>query len=408
MKIERLSGKQRASVLGSDARINIWHGSVRASKTVCTYVRWLQYLRNGPRGDLLMAGKTERTLARNILNPLQEILGPSRMHISQGTGEARILGRRCYLASANDERAEAKIRGGTFAGAYGDELTLWPESFWQMLLSRLSVRGAKLFGTTNADGPRHWLKVNMIDREKDLDLKAFHFNIDDNPFLDADYVASLKKEYTGLWHRRFIKGEWCLAEGVIWDAFDLDGHCFKWGQPEMVKYIVGIDYGTSNPLVALLIGVDAEGRFWAVDEWRWDSKARSRQMTDAQYSAALGEWIKAHGVTPTVFWVDPSAASFILQLRQDHPWTVLDAENDVYDGLRVTGTAIAGDRIRFATACQETIDEILAYSWDVKAGERGEDKPVKQNDHGPDALRYAVYSQSIHDDSDLSGYGWVA
>jgi hypothetical protein len=33
-----------------------------------------------------------------------------------------------------------------------------------------------------------------------------------------------------------------------------------------------------------------------------------------------------------------------------------------------------------------------SYAWDSKAADRGEDKPVKKNDHCVDALRYAICS----------------
>jgi len=80
----------------------------------------------------------------------------------QGQGEATLYGRRIYVAGANDERSEGRIRGMTLAGVYGDELTLWPESFFKQCLARMSVEDAKLFGTTNPDSPYHWLKTEYL------------------------------------------------------------------------------------------------------------------------------------------------------------------------------------------------------------------------------------------------------
>ena len=144
-----------------------------------------------------------------------------------------------------------------------------------------------------------------------------------------------------------------------------------------------------------------------LDEWRWASSDARRQLTDQQYSLRLGEWITGHGVSPSAWYVDPSAASFILQLRQDHDWPVIPAENDVSDGLRYVATTIADDRLRLI-GCKATQDEMAGYCWDSKAQERGEDKPVKRDDHGPDALRYGLFSDSVHDIGDIEQYGWVA
>src|SRR5690625_4830861 len=126
-------GKQRHSILESDARLNIWHGSVRSGKTIGSIIRWLDFVANGPPGELLMVGKTERTLKRNILDPIAEMLDEDEYRLVSGSGELWLFGRRIYLAGANDERSEGKIRGITLVGAYGDELTLWPESFFTMM-----------------------------------------------------------------------------------------------------------------------------------------------------------------------------------------------------------------------------------------------------------------------------------
>ena len=422
MEIKRFSPKQRESIRNATARINIWHGSVRSGKTMASLIKWADCVRlHDGNGDLLMVGKTERTLKRNILMPLGELLGPDEVSVNLGVGEACILGETVYLVGANDERSEQKIRGGTFAKIYGDELSLWPESFFMMALSRMSVDGAQLFGTTNPDSPMHYLKRGFIDRRDELNAAAnaegirdqlheFHFELADNPHLKAEYLSAIGREYTGLWRKRFVEGLWVLAEGAIWDSFDPDQHEAKTPPPsvEFKRYFVGVDYGTSNPLVALLVGVGSDGKRWVLDEYRHDSRKAGRQLTDAQYSAELAAWIEAHGIAPSAWYVDPSAASFILQLRRDHSWPVVDAENDVADGLRYVAVAMSSDTLRVLECCEGLRQEIVSYSWDPKAQERGEDKPIKRADHGPDALRYALYTDACCDIGDIEQYGWVA
>src|SRR5690606_23498028 len=252
------SAKAKASIRDSDARLNLWHGSVRSGKTIRSIIRWLTFIREAPPGALLMVGKTERTLRRNILDELERIVGARNYRYVGGSGEAFILGRRVLLVGANDERAEGKIRGMTLAGAYGDELTLWPEGFFRMLLSRLSLRGARFFGTTNPDGPYHWLKTDFLDREGELDLRAWHFTLEDNIALDPAYVASLKAEYGEgtLWYRRFIDGLWVAAEGAVYDFFNESEHVLPAPPPEQPERLVlSVDYGTSNATSAGLYGV---------------------------------------------------------------------------------------------------------------------------------------------------------
>jgi PBSX family phage terminase large subunit len=205
---QKLFKKQLDFCHKATARQNILTGAVSSGKTYGSIWKWLSWLKNEApqKGAFLMTGKTERTLQRNILDPIVEMLGTKRFKINKGSGEAGFYGRKIYLAGANDERAHEKIRGLTLAGAYGDELTLWPESYYKMLLSRLRIKGARLYGTTNPDSPNHWLKVEFLEREGEINLRQFHFAIDDNVTLDTEYVDSIKKEYVGLWYKRFILG----------------------------------------------------------------------------------------------------------------------------------------------------------------------------------------------------------
>jgi PBSX family phage terminase large subunit len=395
LQISEPSERQARSIVESDARINIWHGSVRSGKTIGSIVRWLDYADRGPEGDLLMVGKTERTLRRNIIDPIQALLGAGELKPSWGTGEATLWGRKIYLAGAADERAEQKIRGLTTAGVYGDELTLWPESFFKMALSRMSLPGAKFFGTTNPDTPRHWLKRDWLDRQAELDLKAFHFTLRDNPHLDEAFVASLSTEYTGLWKKRFIDGLWVVAEGSIWDMFDDKVHVVD-EVPRCDRYWVGVDYGTVNPFVALLVGLhEATGRYYVCAEWRWESQRQGRQLSDAEYSAEIRKWIQAKSIAPACHYVDPSAASFIVQLARDGVYA-LGADNEVIDGIRGVANLLSARQLFIHRSCTGLIDEIQGYIWDAKAQARGKDEPLKVDDHGPDVLRYVVRMLTLY------------
>lgn len=425
--MERLTGKQQASVRQANARLNVWEGAVRSSKTWCSLVAWLLFIRRGPEGNLLMVGKTERTLKRNVIDPLIEWLGVDRVRYVQGAGEVWILGRRVYVAGANDERAQEKIRGLTLVGAYVDEISTVPESFWSMLLSRLSSSGARLFGTTNPDSPNHWLKKRYLDRAclwirgdgttlempddgEVLDLARFSFRLDDNPHLDDAYVNALKREYTGLWYLRFIDGEWVAAEGAVYPNLQLDeGGPHVWKPPEQlvrraVDWWLWIDYGTTNPFVALLACELPDGRLHVAGEWRWDSRARHGQSkTDGQYSQDLRRWLEVQSDrlgTERVLWpartiVDPSAASFHQQLLTDGWPGVTAGDNAVVDGIRNVASLLQARRdgralLTFDPSCQGTLGELSGYVWDPAAQDKGEDRPLKIDDHGPDALRYGV------------------
>jgi len=382
-------------LLNSTAKINLAVGSVRSGKTVTAGIRWADYVANAPPGLLLVAGKSERTVKRNVIDPLTEFLGSDQVKIRWGLGEGTILGRDVFVVGANDERAEGKIRGSTLAGALGDEITLWPKSFYYMMLSRLSVRGSKFFGTTNPDSPRHWLKQDFINNRRLRrcgDMRVFNWRLDDNPYLDPLYVASLKRQYSGLWYKRFIQGLWCLAEGSVYDMFDEKRHVYSGDVPFVVDhFITGIDYGTANPFTVGLYAIGQKplynGYAALVKSWRWDAKKQGRQKTDSQLADAYNKFID--GVQVKANYVDPSAASFITELRARNI-KVTKANNSVVEGIQFISSMFNTGRFMMHESCTDDIAEYNGYVWDEKKVARGIDAPLKVDDHAPDRDRYAL------------------
>ncbi|WKD36515.1 PBSX family phage terminase large subunit [Streptomyces xanthophaeus] len=403
-----LSSRQVASVVeAQDAPIALWSGAVSSGKTIASLLAFLIRLTVAPDiGLILIVGRTLQTIERNLLDPLQstQLFGPLAQHVhhTPGSTTAVILGRTVHLVGASDARAEGRIRGATIALAYVDEATLLPQTFWLMLLSRLRVGNqSRLLATTNPDGPYHWLYRDFILRAAEVGLTNWHFTLDDNPSMDPAVVARLKKQYVGLWYRRFILGEWCLASGAVYDMFDGEKHVVD-VMPVMKRWTaVGIDYGTVNAFSAVLIGHGDDDRLYVASEYRHDSRIAGRQLTDAEYSRDVRNWLanirprgqgSTQAVQPQWIFVDPSAASFMNQLWSDQVPGIAPAVNDVLDGIRSVSVALGSGLLRFHRSCAGLLGELPTYAWDERAAERGEDKPVKANDHSADALRYALHS----------------
>lgn len=402
-----LSRKQLRSIVQSRSRVNLWTGAIRSGKTIASLLRWLIFVAQAPPGgELIMVGRTRESLARNVFSALQDpsLFGPiaKLCNYTAGAAFGYILGRKIWVFGASDSRAEAILRGMTVAGAYGDEMTLWSEDLWKTLLGRMSVPGAMFFGTTNPDNPGHWLKASDrgVDHAAELGWRHFHFQLEDNQWLldnNPEYVAQIKREYTGLYYRRFILGDWVQAEGAVYDMWDLQRHVVAHDQlPAMDRLLtVGIDYGTTNPTRGLELGMGvspATGRpqLYVVDEWA------PQRATDAGLSASFRAWRDA--LEPASWrrpeWVhlDPAAASFRLQLFQDGVANVAGAHNDVQPGIRTVASLLATGQLQVSDRCTKLIKYLPGYSWDPKATLRGVDQVLKVDDHEVDALRYAVHS----------------
>lgn len=394
----------------SNARLNIAHGAVRSAKTITCTVRWLQYMQSGPPGDLAMLGKTTATLQRNVLNDMFDIVGPKNFKwINRQQGELRVFNRRVYCFGANNEDAESKIRGATFAGSLCDEVSLYPQSVFNQLMARMSVPGACCFCNTNPDSPFHWFYTDYIKNEDIKDKKVWQFLMEDNYSLDADYIKTLKQMYRGVWYDRMIKGEWVAAEGRIYDMFVPSHHMidttkailsgmqkndWSWGA---LRWWVACDYGTSTVMSWGLYCKVPGGTVYKVREFYYDAQKQEQQKTDSEFAADFVQWLslgfQGQRITPWAVYIDPSAASWKLELMR-RGYRVLNADNDVINGIRYVAAQLSNDKFFIDRSCANTEKEYSSYVWDSGAQAQGKDKPLKFRDHTCDTDRYGLYTES--------------
>lgn len=393
MTLLPLTPKQRDFIIGSQSRVNLLHGSVRSGKSIVADIRFLEALiRSKSARPPLIVGRTQTALERNVLDDLRRLVGAENFDYKRSLKLAYIYGRPVLIEGANDESAYTKIAGSTLPFAYVDEGTLIPESFWNMLISRLSEPGAQLFGTMNPGGPGHYLKKKWIDREAELDLRSWHFALEDNTHLDPAYVAELKRQYTGLFYQRYILGQWVQAEGAIYQNFRRDLHTvdrLPEGRPSQM--VVGVDWGATHPTAYLR--ALRYGTTWYIDkEYRRSDLTNGELARDLQ--AFLGD------LYPSAILVDPSAKSFRLELLRAGVQMVMQADNDVLNGLSRVSNAFETGHLKLVEPnCPLTLEELEGYRWDDAATERGLDKPVKEKDDLMDALRYIgnkIFYRSIN------------
>ncbi|HFE9851451.1 TPA: PBSX family phage terminase large subunit [Enterococcus faecalis] len=378
-----------------DKEAIICDGSVRAGKTVImslSFIIWAMC--SFDEEQFGMAGKTIGSLRRNVIRPLKKMLR-GRGYAVKDNRTDNILeisrnGKTNYffLFGGRDEGSQDLVQGLTAAGFFFDEVALMPQSFVNQATARCDKDDSKLWFNCNPAGPHHWFKLEWIDKLTEKNAIRIHFEMTDNPSLSQKVIERYKRMYSGVFYDRFIRGLWVLSEGIIFDNFDRATMVKE--PPENItpsQYYVSIDYGTQNATVFLLWA--RYGQEWyCIDEYYYSGRDSSRQKTDNEYSAELKEFV---GDKKVKVIVDPSAASFIAQLRKDG-FSVLKAKNEVLDGIRATQTAMNQGKIYFTSKCKNLFVEFASYIWDEKAGERGEDKPIKQFDHACDALRYFVYT----------------
>ena len=406
-----LTSKQAEYIRNANHRWNVACGAVRSGKSYCQIsycipARLME--RKGLRGLRVILGATRANIERNILQPMRDIFGDGIASSINSQNIAKIMGEKVYCIGADNVRQVAKIRGSEIAYVAIDEATDINKEVFEMLKSRLSLPWSCCDATTNPASPNHWFKEFLDSADRGVDVYLQEYTIYDNPFLPQDYVRNLEAEYAGtVWYDRYILGKWTLAEGLIFPNF---ADALYTTEPAGVveKYRISIDYGTSNPFAALLWEL-VEGVWYAVDEVYYSGRDEGWQKTDNEYLDMLEDLIEPikDSLTSSVTspWgytedrtskipviVDPSAASFIALLRKSDHFRPMHADNDVINGIRETNTAIRNGLIKVNARCKNWVKEAQSYVWDTDSTE---DKPIKNNDHLMDSMRYFVKTSRI-------------
>lgn len=146
-----------------DLPINILEGAVRSGKTWSLHPKALYCCAYGVGGRKIFTGVSKQSVYNNVLTDLFDLVGPANYSYNRNTGQLQLFGTEWLVIGAKDEGSERYVRGLTVGVALCDELSLMPHSFFQMLLTRMSPEGARLYGTTNPDSPYHWLKTDYLD-----------------------------------------------------------------------------------------------------------------------------------------------------------------------------------------------------------------------------------------------------
>lgn len=382
-------------------------GAIRSGKTVSmglSFVLWAMHSYNGQ--NFAMAGKTIQSLRRNVIKDLKKMLAGRGYKVIDKKAENMLIISRgnvineFYLFGGKDESSQDLIQGITLAGAFFDEVALMPESFVNQATGRCSVEGSKMWFNCNPESPNHWFKIRWIDCAGDKNLIYLHFTMDDNLSLSERIKARYRSMYAGVFYERYIRGLWKTAEGLIYTTFtDVNIYTDTTRPPGLQRTgmrEIACDYGTTNPCVFLDTYDDGD-TIWIDSEYRWDSRSVEAQRTgqpqktDSQYADDMITFMGTDPERICSIIVDPSAASFIVELRS-RGLMVKPGNNDVLDGIRIMSSMFEKRKIMVHDSCTGLINELRSYVWDEKAARNGDDKPVKELDHGPDAARYKINS----------------
>ena len=376
----------------SDYDALICDGAVRSGKTsimTVAFVDWAMRRFSGQRFGV--CGRTVDSCTKNIILPyLAMRYAQERYSLTWRRADKTLEVRRGAVCNifevfgGKDESSFALIQGRTLAGVLLDEVVLMPRSFTEQALTRCSVDGAKLWFSCNPGSPQHWFYTDWIKRCRERNALYLHFEMTDNPGLSKKTLARYQAMFSGVFYDRYVRGLWVLAEGLVYPMFG--EACLTDERPESGEYYISCDYGTLNPFSAGLWCWDGQTAT-RVAEYYYSGRDSQANRTDEEYYVELERLAGERPVRGVI--VDPSAASFIEVIRRHRRFPVRKARNDVLPGILTTARYLQTGVIRIHRDCEAARREFGLYRWDEKAAE---DRPIKENDHAMDDIRYFAYT----------------
>lgn len=274
-----------------------------------------------------------------------------------------------------------RIRGMTSFGAYINEASLANQEVFDEIKARCSGPGARIIADTNPDHPEHWLLKDYIE-SKAGGIVSFHFQLDDNTFLDDRYIREIKDTTPkGMFYDRGIRGLWVSGDGVVYPDFDRNVHVItpeQAGRMIFDRYLAGVDWGWEHFGAIVTIGVKGDS-YYVIEE-------------NAAQHKYIGGWInvakdiiRRYGNIP--FYCDPARTEHIAAFRKAGINAYL-ANNRVLSGIEEVATLMTNRQFFIVyEQCPRFREEIYKYVWKKNTGE-----PLKENDDVLCAIRYGIHS----------------
>jgi PBSX family phage terminase large subunit len=327
-----------------------------------------------------------------------------------------------YLTADNLRHVD-RIRGLTLGSFWADEGSLFLDDFWKILVGRLRSRGGPLRGIVTAT-PKgmnwmYWRFVKKAHRKnKQTNPNASEYawfggSTLDNPYTPQEYKDTLLSEYTGMFLKQEIYGEFVGFEGQVYSQFRQDLHVIKEDPaPEKIReWTYGVDWGWRHPMVCLLIAYDNDGNAYVLHEF-YESNVTVDTLIE-WFKTKREEIGKTHNISTG--YGDPAEPQFI-QAFNNAGIPMQAADHAIIPGINEVSKMLEPDkttgkpRLYVHERCANTIDEFGRYRFkDVIEGQASQENPLKIHDDAMDAMRYVIKTHQFDREplKLLDSQGWL-
>jgi PBSX family phage terminase large subunit len=343
----------------------------------------------------------------NELRPITKKVNESRLELVVHTKD----GEESFISLRGWESIET-LRGQQYDLIVIDEIAsmrnFW--SNWQEIVrpTLTDTRGQGIFIST-PKGFNHFYELFNFEN-KDEDYKSFHFSTYDNPHIPKDEIDKAAKEMTEDRFAQEYLADFRKTEGLVYKEFDRDEHLFD--EPGfdgedfiLTKLFGGVDFGFTNPAAVIEIKKDRQDNYW-VYERMYSSGKTDAQI--AEFTAAL-KWNECYP--------DPASPGGIKEMEDKgvNIKDVVKGGDSIKNGIDKVRELFKSNRLFIHKDSTNLIWELETYSYPEKKPDRNEEeKPIKDNDHALDALRYAIMMEQVTKQKSIHTYrpalkaGWAS
>lgn len=399
--------------LGDQSYTLLLTGSAGGGKSRVGLEMLHRYLQRNPGATGLMMRKAREWAEKSIAPFMrQTVIGQSGRVIAVHKKADKLFqyanGSTLYYGGMKDDDQRESVRSiggdGGLDIALFEEANAFTEDDFNEIIGRVrNTAGAyrQIILLTNPDAPTHWINRRLI---LGGEATVYYSSATQNPHNAPEYVDNLNK-MTGLLYQRLVLGKWVQAEGVVFDNFDpaLGANVteeaeynpewrVRWGVDDGYVYGKGPGSESYHPRVILFANLTPQGFIHVFDEYYATS-----ELSETSIDYAL----KRPYRRPEIAFVDSSAAE--LRAR----FSVLGIQNmgathPVGEGIKNVRRYISDPNgvrmLKVHPRCVNLIREMASYQYDEhsKVANVGERKPLKVDDHGPDALRYLLWTMRFN------------
>lgn len=393
-KLKKIYNPKQILALKSDARILVLHGAKRAGKTyilILCFLLLVKKLRD-KKVKFIIGGASLATIQSNVLDDMSVILGYDIKLNKHNNFE--LFGNTILVRPGMTSDSWKTVRGFTAYGALLNEGTALHDKYIKEVISRCSGEGARILIDTNPENPSHTVKTDYVDKSGQildngkLNIEAIHFSLDDNIFLDKEYIESIKLATpSGMFYDRDILGLWVNAQGVIYRDFNERINVVdEIPQNEnIIEYIGGIDWGFEHFGSIVVTAYTDKGNYYVLEEI-----TKQHRYVEEYWIPKLTELSEKYkGI---IFFCDSARPEYYNQCI-DNNLEVFNADKTVVAGIETVSSLFKLNKLRLIrSGLDRMLFEISNYVWADKVGK---EEPTKINDDSLDALRYAIYTHQV-------------